>query len=336
MKSSMTKLEIGPGRWTWLPAAGLVLTLALAQSPPVVAQDGEAEEPLSCELQATALRNACGSDVTDDLWVARTICENLPEEIEREECLDEAEDEYLENRQLCRDQLDARKDLCEALDEDRYVVELDPADFVADPLTVGADVTPNPYFPLVPGTRWVYVSEEDGETITVEVLDSVKMIEGITAIVVRDTVVFTDSGELIEDTDDYYAQDLDGNVWYLGEIALNYEEGDLVDIDGSWQAGRDGAQAGVIMFADPGVDTVYRQEYLPAEAEDAARIVTITGEGESEAASCNSDCLITDDFTPIEPDALEQKVYAPGVGVILELDPESGEPVLELVEFTTP
>ena len=336
MNCSMTNLENRPGRLAWLPAASLLLTLALAQPPLAMAQNGEADEPLSCELQAIALRNACGSDVTDDLWESRTICENLPDELEREECMDEAEDENVESRQLCRDQLDARKDLCAALDEDRYVVELDPADFVADPLTIGADVTPNPYFPLVPGTRWVYVSEEDGETITVEVLDSVKTIEGITAIVVRDTVVLTDGGELIEDTDDYYAQDLDGNVWYLGEIALNYEEGDLVNIDGSWQAGRDGAQAGVIMFADPQVDTVYRQEYLPAEAEDAARIVTVSGEGESEAANCDSACVITDDFTPIEPDALEQKVYAPGVGVILELDPESGEPVLELVEFTTP
>ena len=88
--------------------------------------------------------------------------------------------------------------------------------------------------------------------------------------------------------------------------------------------------------ADPQVGTAYRQEYLPAEAEDAGRILSITGEGESEAASCDSDCVITDDFTPIEPDALEQKVYAPGVGVILEIDPEEGEPVLELVEFVTP
>ena len=90
------------------------------------------------------------------------------------------------------------------------------------------------------------------------------------------------------------------------------------------------------MFADPQVGTVYRQEYLPAEAEDAARILSITGSGESEAASCNNDCVITEDFTPVEPDHLEQKVYAPGVGAILEIDPEEGEPVLELIEFETP
>jgi hypothetical protein len=332
----MTNLERRTGRLAWLPAALFVMAVALTLPRPGAAQNGEGDEPLSCEKQAIALRNACGSDVTDDLWESRTICENIPDEVERGTCMDEAEDEYAENRQLCRDQLEARTDLCEELGEDRYVVELDPADFVADPLTIGADVTPNPYFPLVPGNRWTYISEEDGETITVEVLSQIKMIEDVPCIVVKDTVVLTDGAELIEDTDDYYAQDLDGNVWYMGEIALNYEEGELVNIDGSWQAGRDGAQAGIIMFADPQVGAAYRQEYLPAEAEDAGRILTITGEGESEAASCASDCVITDDFTPIEPDALEQKVYAPGVGVILEIDPEEGEPVLELVEFVTP
>lgn len=333
MNGSIMNFENRPG---WLPIAPLVLALAVAVPQLCSAQDEEGDEPLSCEVQAIALRNACGSDVTDDLWEARTICENLPDEVERDECFDEAEDEYVENRQLCRDQLDARVDLCEELEEDRYVIELDPADFVADPLTIGADVTPNSYFPLVPGYKWTYISEEDGETVTVEVLSEVKMIEGIPTIVVNDAVVLTDSDELIEDTDDYYAQDLEGNVWYMGEISLNYEDGELVDIDGSWQAGRDGGHPGIIMFAEPVVDTVYRQEYLPAEAEDAGRITSITGTAESEAASCDGDCVFTDDFTPIEPDELEQKVYAPGVGVILEVDPEEGEPVLELIEFATP
>ena len=338
MKDSIMNLDKKkPGRWfARLTAASFVLALAVLLPQPGIAQDNQDDEPLSCDVQAVALRNACGSDVTDDLWEARTICENIPDEVEREECFDESEEENVENRQLCRDQLDARRDLCEELGEDRYVVELDPDDFVTDPLMIGSGVTPNPYFPLVPGTLWTYISEEDGETVTVEVMNTVKMIEDVPAIVVKDIVTLTDSGEVIEDTDDYFAQDLDGNVWYMGEIALNFEDGDLVDIDGSWQTGRDGAQPGIIMFAEPVVETVYRQEYLPAEAEDAGRITSITGSGESEAASCEGDCVITDDFTPIEPDELEVKVYAPGVGVILEVDPESGETVLELVEFSTP
>lgn len=335
MNLSTINLEKRPGR-TRLRCVLWLVALAVLLPPLALAQDNGEDETSSCERQAIGLRNACGSDVSDDLWEARSLCENVDDAVEREDCTDGSEEEYTENRQLCRDQLDARRDLCEALGEDRYVVELDPTDFVGDPLSIGADVDPNPWFPLVPGMRWVYVSEEDGETVTVEVTDTVKTIEGVPAIVVKDTVELTEGGELIEDTDDYFAQDLDGNVWYLGEIALNYEDGELVDIEGSWQAGRDGAQPGVIMFADPQVDTVYRQEYLPAEAEDAGRIISVTGTAESEAASCDGDCVITEDFTPLEPDGLEQKVYAPGVGVILELDPESGEPVLELVEFVTP
>ncbi len=336
MNFLILNLEKPPWKSMQLCSFSLVLALAVTLPQLCFAQDGEGDEPLSCEVQAIALRNACGSDVTDDLWEARAGCENLPDEDEREECFEEAEDEYGENRQLCRDQLEARTDLCEELEEDRYVVELDPDNFVADPLMIGSGVTPNPYFPLVPGYKWTYISEEDGETVTVEVMSEVKMIEEIPTIVVNDTVVLTETDELIENTDDYYAQDLDGNVWYMGEIALNFEDGDLVDIDGSWQTGRDGALPGIIMFAVPVVDTVYRQEYLIAEAEDAGRITSITGSGESEAASCDGDCVITDDFTPIEPDELEEKVYAPGVGVILEIDPEEGEPVLELIEFITP
>jgi hypothetical protein len=336
MNDAKTNFGRRPGRLARLFSAALGLALAVTQPQLGLAQNSEGDEPLSCELQAIGLRNACGSDAADDLWEARSLCENIPDETEREACLDEAEVEYVENRQLCRDQLAARKDLCEELGEDRYVIELDPEDFVADPLMIGADVTPNPYFPLVPGMRWTYVGEEDGETVTVEVTNTIKMIEGVPAIVVKDIVMLTDSEETIEDTDDYFAQDLDGNVWYFGEISLNFEDGDLVDIEGSWQAGRDGAQPGIIMFADAQVGTVYRQEYLPAEAEDAGRILSVTGAGESEAASCDNDCVITEDFTPLEPGGLEQKVYAPGVGLILEVDPESGEPVLELVEFVTP
>lgn len=329
-------LKQSPGRSLRLCAAAFGLALAVGLPLSGFAQDGGEEESSPCEWQAIGLRNACGSDVTDDLWGARSLCENLSDEMEREDCLDESEEEYTENRQLCRDQLEARRDLCEELGEDRYVAELEPADFVADPLAIGMAIDPNPYFPLIPGTRWVYVGEDDGETVTVEVTDTIRMIEGVPAIVVNDVVELTESGEVIENTDDYYAQDLDGNVWYLGEIAFNYEEGELVDIEGSWQAGRDGAQAGVIMFAEPQVGMAYRQEFLPAEAEDAGRVISVTGTAESEAASCDGDCVITEDFTPLEPDGLEQKVYAPGVGPILEIDPESGEPVLELVEFVTP
>ena len=168
-----------------------------------------------------------------------------------------------------------------------------------------------------------------------------KLIEGVTCVVVNDLV--EEDGVPIENTDDWYAQDALGNVWYCGEIAKNFEifegddpeEAELVDIDGSWKAGRDGAQPGIIMLALPQAGDVYRQEVALGEAEDAARVISTTGSAAVPAASCDGDCVVTRDFTPLEPDANERKFYAPGVGLILERDLESGDRV-ELVEFTPP
>jgi hypothetical protein len=127
--------------------------------------------------------------------------------------------------------------------------------------------------------RWLYESED--ETIDLEVLDEVKLIGGVECRTIRDVVTEEIDGVdvPVEDTDDWYAQDLEGNVWYCGEIAQNFEfveedgVAELVDLDGSWKGFRDGAKPGIIMFADPEVGTVYRQEVAWTEAEDAAEIV---------------------------------------------------------------
>ena len=291
-----------------------------------------------CTNTATAALRACRAEVVDDFQIARGVCINLSDAAERSECLEEAGAERQEARALCREQRDARLDLCEALGEARYDPGFEPADFV-DPLAIGGAVAPNPYFPLIPGARWVY--EGGDETVTVTVTDKTKLIEGVTCLVVNDLV--EEDGVAIEDTDDWYAQDLDGNVWYCGEIARNFEvfegdvpeEAELVDIDGSWKAGRDGAQPGIVMLALPKVGDVYRQEVALGEAEDAARVISTTGSAIVPAASCDGDCVVTRDFTPLEPDANERKFYGPGVGLILEQDLESGDRV-ELLEFTAP
>jgi hypothetical protein len=185
------------------------------------------------------------------------------------------------------------------------------------------------------------VYEGGDETVTVSVTEKTKLIEGVTCLVVNDLV--EEDGAPVEDTDDWYAQDLDGNVWYCGEIARNFEvfegdnpeEAELVDIEGSWKAGRDGAQPGIVMLASPQAGDVYRQEVALGEAEDAARVISTTGSASVPAASCDSDCVLTRDFTPLEPDARERKFYAPGVGLIVERDLVSGDRV-ELVEFSAP
>jgi len=192
-----------------------------------------------------------------------------------------------------------------------YAPELDPADFV--------DVVDNEYFPLPVGAHWVYEGpgDEPGtkEHILVEVLPEKKVVLGISATVVRDTV--TADGVLLEDTYDWYAQDREGNVWYLGEDVKNYEDGKLVDTDGSFEAGVDGALPGIVMPGNPTVGQAYRQEFYEGEAEDMGEIVAIGGEA-TVPAGHYTNVLVTKDWNPLEPEVVEQKTYAPGVGVIFE------------------
>lgn len=201
-----------------------------------------------------------------------------------------------------------------------------------DPAVVPANFASpvsNPLFPLVPGTKYVY--EAGDETVTVTVTEDTKTILGIAAIVVRDVV--TEDGVVKEDTLDFYAQDNEGNVWYLGEDTKEYEDGKLVSTEGSWEAGVGGARPGVIMFADPPLGGApYRQEYLACEAEDMAEVVS-----ESESVSVPYGnfvgALQTHEFTPVEPDANESKYYAENVGLVLEVDETTGERT-ELISIT--
>ena len=134
---------------------------------------------------------------------------------------------------------------------------------------------------------------------------------------------------------------MDGNVWYCGEIAENYEEfeGDntdgpeLVDIDGSWKAGRDNAEPGVLLPLEPQVGDVIRQEVLQSDAEDVIEILALDASEIAPGASCTDSCLMTADFTPLEPGELEHKFYASGIGMIVETKPGTGERV-ELITFT--
>ena len=138
---------------------------------------------------------------------------------------------------------------------------------------------------------------------------------GIPATVVRDRAY--SKGKLIEDTFDWYAQDRQGNVWYLGEDTTEFENGKPVSTAGSWQAGVDGGLPGIVMLADPQVGDVYRNEYYVGQAEDLTKVLEIGGSITVPAGSF-SNTLVTEDWTPLEPDQLEHKTYAPGVGVVAE------------------
>ena len=207
-------------------------------------------------------------------------------------------------------------------------VTLDPVDFVPR--------IDNPYWPMAPGTRWVYRETDragDRQRVTVTVTARTKDVLGIAAAVVHDKV--TERGELIENTFDWYAQDDCGNVWYLGENTKEFEDGELVSTEGSWEAGVDGAQAGVIVPADPVDDMTYRQEYYAGEAEDLGEVLG-TEEQAQVPAGHFTDALLTKDFTPLQPRVLEYKLYAPGVGPVLVLGVSGGAGREELLRFDLP
>lgn len=211
-----------------------------------------------------------------------------------------------------------------------YAPVLDPADFVA--------VIDHPYLPFVAGSRWVYEETgADGEVERIEVVvqDETREIAGIEATVVRDTVTL--DGELVEDTFDWFAQDREGNVWYLGEDVDNYEDGELVDHDGSFEHGVDGAFAGIVMPADPQVGDAYRQEFYPGEAEDLGEVVRL-GERRTVPFGSFEDVLVTRDWNPLEPDVVEEKWYAPGVGLVYEtkVAGDAGEGVLIEADLVAP
>jgi hypothetical protein len=305
---------------------GVAITFAVAALATVHPAVGESNGKTNfCSKTARAAFRACQAEALDDFWIAVGSCNNESEASERESCLDTARGEKGEAIDECPEQRDARLEVCDALGQAPYDPPIDPANFLS-PAEIAAD--PNPLFPLRVGSTWRYVSGD--ETVVVTVTDRTKEILGVTTLVVND--VEEDAGELVEDTDDYFAQDRDGNVWYFGELSRNFEDGELANLDGSWTAGVDGAKPGIIMKAEPAVGDVYRQEFFLGDAEDLAEVTAIDGTESVPAASCSGTCLVTNDFTPIEPDASEDKYYAPGVGLILEVDLEDGGRV-ELVEY---
>lgn len=205
-------------------------------------------------------------------------------------------------------------------------VELDPSRF--------STRIDNPYWPMAPGSRWSYRETDragKAQRVEVTVTSRTRRIAGIEARVVHDVV--TEGGRSVEVTDDWYAQDEAGNVWYLGEDTKEYEGGKVVSTAGSWEAGVDGAQAGVIVPAHPRPGLSYRQEHYAGEAEDAARVLSLDEQVEVPFGHFTG-VLMTKDFTPLEPKVLEHKFYARGVGPVLTDAVSGGGGREELLRFS--
>ena len=173
----------------------------------------------------------------------------------------------------------------------------------------------NPWFPLPAGRHWTY-REGNVRTVVTVTGRTRLMANGVVARVVHDES--RERGVPVEITDDYYAQDAKGTVWYLGEATTAYEKGKPASTEGSWEAGVGGARPGVIMPAHPRVGMAYRQEFLKGHAEDRAKIVS-RNERVKVPLRRFRHTQMTLETTPLEPDVLEAKFYARGVGVVLAI-----------------
>jgi hypothetical protein len=294
-----------------------------------------------CSDTARALFAACRAGVGDDTLVRRAVCINASDAAKRAACLNQMRADRKEALQLCQDQRGTRLDTCKALGESRYDPDFSAALF-DDPRN---PTHPNPYFPLTVGNRWEY--RAGTEVDAVEVVNETKLNAGVQCIVVRDLV--SRDGFLAEATDDWYAPAKSGATWYFGEEVKDSEvfDGDdpkrpeLVSIDGSFKAGRSGDKPGIIFLASPKVGDVYVEEASLGNAEDVTEVLSTTyshGSGGPEldqlvppelaALFCAAgDCVVTKNFSLLEPGIFARKYYARGVGVFLEVEPDESKAI---------
>jgi hypothetical protein len=205
-------------------------------------------------------------------------------------------------------------------------IEFDPDDFV--------DEIDNEFFPLEPGTTMFYEGVSDGVPTSdiFEVTHDTKVILGVRTTVVHDRAF--EEGVLVEETFDWFAQDEDGNVWYFGEDSRELDpEGNVISTEGSWEAGVDGAEPGIIMLADPRVGNRYHQEFAPGVAEDQAKVLSLD-KSKCVPYGCFDELLLTKEWSRLDPGVVDHKYYAEGIGFILSVMVKGGEERLELVNIT--
>jgi hypothetical protein len=319
------------------------LALGAGPAPACGDDDDDRDRGRFCSSTAATLLHACRNEIQDDYFVALAKCTNVSDRVERQECVAEARAARQEASALCREQWSWRRGACKVLGEGRYDPDFEPSLF-DDPRNPS---NPNPYFPLGVGNRWEF--RGGNELNTVEVLNDTKAIAGVTCIVVNDLVF--DGGDLIEDTDDWYAAAQDGSVWYCGEEVKDFESfnGDdprrpeLVSIDGSFKAGRDRDKPGIIFQTSPAAGQAYLEEFSLGNAEDVTEILSTTYAFGTDpeldrlvpqalaARFCSGDCVVTKNFSLLEPGVVARKYYGLGIGFFLEVDPDTGK-VVQLVD----
>jgi hypothetical protein len=306
----------------WETTLALVLLLGSAPlSGPAHAADRDCAEVAQSQLKA------CRNSALDDYWVSIATCDNDAADDPKGRCPAAASRALSDARAECSDQLHSRTAICEQLGGGKYDPVIERSNF-SHSTTIS-----NPFFPLKPGTTFLYEGKTaDGvERDTFAVTRKTHTFLGIRCVEVHDTVTL--NGELTEDTLDWFAQDDAGNVWYFGEQSFQVEDGIVVGIEGSWQAGVEEAKPGIVMEANPKVGDDYRQEYKISDAEDDAEVVAV-GQIATANGKTYHNALVIREFSGLEPSANERKFYAPNVGNVLVIDDETGD-VSALIAITT-
>ncbi len=331
-----------PGRATTGAMAAAISAVVLAfWAPTSHARDDDDFEPADgnfCSATASLLHTACGFEASDDHFVAKAKCINIADPHGRTQCLGDARRARTEAGKACREERTWRRAACTLLGEGRYDPAFGPDRFDSDFRRLS---NPNPYFPLGIGNQWEY--RGGTERNVVEVANETKLVEGVTCVVLRDLVY--EDGRLKEATDDWYAAGRDGSTWYCGEEVKDYAsfEGDrpsrpeLVSRDGSFKHGRDGDKAGIIMPTRPRAGQVYLEEFSLGNAEDVSEVLSAGYAFGSNREldhlvprdlalrMCNRDCVVTKNFSLLEPGIYALKYYARGIGFFLETKPIEGK-----------
>ena len=289
----------------------LLAMAATALAIPVVAGRDD------CDQIAKALLTSSQEAARADYWLAIANCRNGDDG----SCEAQAKADLKDALDLAQEQYNERVRICDLLGGGRYDPNVSPDQF--------STTIDNQYSPNTPGTTLVY----EGNTIDgfvhneVTTLSTTATIDGFTVRPVEDVVLI--DGVLSEDATDYFAQRANGDVYYFGEVSRQYEDGFLDNLEGSWRTGKENALPGIIFEGNPKVDDVYRQEYQAMVAEDIAQVLSVD-ETVTIGMGTFDHCIQTLEFSALEPGSTEWKFYAKGIGMILDVDLQTGDR-LELV-----
>jgi hypothetical protein len=293
----------------------LFTCFALLGSSAPVAAPLAASDPEACSWIADALKMRATENAKAEFWKEVALAMNDPEA----DLMDAATDawERMQDRQAAAsDVRAARARVCSDVGNGPYHPELEPSQF--------SSAVTNPWMPMPEGRVLVYDKRtvHGLERIEVRCTRGTVEIAGIACTTLHSAR--TVDGVLVEESLEYFAQHANGDVWFLGESAREYEDGFLVSIDGSWRAGSDGAQPGVVMTGNPVVGEVCRAAYVMDEDEDLIKVVSLN-ETVMTAHGTYHNCVVIDEWSPLEPGELDRKSFAPGIGLVLEVDLVTGE-----------